>query len=254
MTPLSPLRRARPDWDGYLAGFHAANPGITEDVLARCTGPHGVTPYEWLVDGVDPDARTLDVACGSAPTRHLFGDAWTGIDRSAAELTRAARSSAAVARADAQHLPVRDGAVDLVVCSMALMLFDHLDQVLREIRRVLDVGGELRVLVPSRAPLTAADRATYVRLAAGARRWPRFPDTALGRSAAPFRAAGLAVRRDEACRFTYPLAREAECFVRSWYTDGVADGGPAALPRWSVPRRGDLGVGLRCIVAACADR
>ena len=44
---------------------------------------------------------------------------------------------------DAAALPLRDGAVDLVVCSMALLNFDDLDGAVREAARVLEPGGRL---------------------------------------------------------------------------------------------------------------
>jgi hypothetical protein len=40
------------DWAGYLAAYHDANPGITEDLLAEARDAVGRTRYDWLVEAV----------------------------------------------------------------------------------------------------------------------------------------------------------------------------------------------------------
>ena len=53
------------DWGAYLAAFHAATPGITEEVLSR-TLSGGHTSYRWLACAVSPRAQVVvDLACGS---------------------------------------------------------------------------------------------------------------------------------------------------------------------------------------------
>ena len=53
------------DWGAYLAAFHAARPGITEEVLSR-TLSGGHTSYRWLARAVSPRAQVVvDLACGS---------------------------------------------------------------------------------------------------------------------------------------------------------------------------------------------
>ena len=64
------MRSRQPAWADYIDAFHAQHPGITEDVLARCTDDTGTHPYAWLTDGLDPQAQVVDLACGSGPTRH----------------------------------------------------------------------------------------------------------------------------------------------------------------------------------------
>lgn len=54
-----------------------------------------------------------------------------------------------------QSLPFEDDAFDRVVCHLALMLFDDVECVLREVRRVLADGGTLGVVVSR--PETAAE-------------------------------------------------------------------------------------------------
>lgn len=243
----------RVDWTRYLADFHQARPGITEDVLERCSDSRGQNPYHWLVDGIDPTARVLDLACGSAPTRPLLGTIWIGIDRSLAELHRAVAShEAEVVRADATQLPIRSGSVDVVVCSMALMLIEDLGTALAEIARILVPGGELRATLPHHRALTTMDRLRYLRLAVAAGAVPVFPRTALDAELDVLRRAGMLVTGDEPRRFTFPLGDPAanQLFVNSWYTRRKPDtraGTRPGYPSWLQART--IGVGLRRVVA-----
>ncbi len=212
------------DWDAYLDSFHRASPGITEDVLMRCLAD-GSTPYSWLTDGLDSSATILDIACGSGPTMPTGADRWIGIDRADAELRRARSSGKlAVILGDATKLPVPDASVDVVSCSMALMLVRPLDLSLAEISRVLRPGGRLLLLLPARRPLTMVDRLSYVRLFWAARSTTKFPPTELRRSAerALYRH-GLRVESDDTRRFAYRLdgVAAADRFVDSWYLPGV---------------------------------
>ena len=72
----------------------------------------------------------------------LPGAGWMGVDRSAAELGRAAVAGAGpLVRADATYLPVASGTVEVVVSSMALMIIEPLDlPVLRARTRVYSDG------------------------------------------------------------------------------------------------------------------
>ncbi len=212
------------DWDAYLDEFHARNPGITEEVLARCTA-HQATPYDWLLDGVDPSARIVDLGCGSGPARPADALRWVGLDRSVGELHRAQEvGKSAVILGDASRLPIADGTVDVVTCSLALMLIRPLDDALREIHRVLREGGELRLLLPTPGPLTAADRMRYLRLFWAARSTTKFPPTPLRRKAvATLERADLRVESDESRRFDHPITdpSHADRFVASWYLPGT---------------------------------
>ena len=241
------------DWPGYLADFHQANPGITEEVLTRCLDTEGRNPYEWLVEGIGSRSRVLDLACGSAPTRPLLGRAWIGIDQAPAELQRARLTHhAEVVRADATRLPIRSGSVDVVVCSMALMLIDDLTAALSEVRRVLTPGGELRATVPTVRPLKVRDRLGYLRLAVTARAMPRFPATPLDSGLDTIRENGLPITSDETRRFTYLLEdpEAIDLFVDSWYTSRAPVARERTLPARSLRgRRRTIGVGLRRIIA-----
>jgi SAM-dependent methyltransferase len=86
----------------------------------------------------------LDVACGTGRLGRILADAGyraVGIDISADQLRFARRRLAAVARADARYLPVRDASV-----TVAAGMFFHTDvedfaAVVRDVARCLSPGG-----------------------------------------------------------------------------------------------------------------
>ncbi|NMO89257.1 methyltransferase domain-containing protein [Actinomycetospora sp. TBRC 11914] len=104
----------------------------------------------------------LDLACGPGTlTRRLARAVGRdglviAADLSVPMLTRAARSTpfACVdfARVDAMDLPLRDGSVDAVSCSLCLHLVPDLGTTLEEMARVLRPGGPVAIAVPSHAP------------------------------------------------------------------------------------------------------
>ncbi len=215
------MKPTRDEWDAYLEAFHSKRPGITEDVLMHCLDDGGATPYDWLLDGVDRDARILDLGCGSAPTRPRLGDGWIGIDRSHEELQRAAsHGRTPLIRADLGRLPVRPKSIDTVICSMALMLVEPLADALVEIRNALSPTGEVRILVPSRRPLTIRERAAHIALATSQRSAMKFPASPMWRASHDhFHNAALTITSDERRRFIYRLdTRTAQRqFIDSWY-------------------------------------
>jgi SAM-dependent methyltransferase len=95
-----------------------------------------------------PGRRTLDLACGEGRVSRVLagrGHDMVGVEGSPA-LAAAARAAAPaieVLDGDAAAIPLPDGAVDLVVCSMALLNFDDVDAAVREAARVLEPGGRL---------------------------------------------------------------------------------------------------------------
>lgn len=244
------------DWPAYLAAFHHERPGITEDVLTRCTlrTGGGPNPYGWLVDGLAPGARTVDLGCGSAPTRPLVAGQWIGLDRSSDELARAVAAGAEpLVRGDIARLPLTDASADAVTCSMALMLVDPLDGALAEIRRILRPSGQLRVLLPTRAPLTWGDRGHYVRMFLAGRTTTSFPPSPLRRRPAEVLARhGFAVTADERTRFALVVSTpdQARRFVDSWYLPGVsAERRARAADRAARAVPFTIGVPLRRVVA-----
>ena len=131
-----------PSWRPYLEAFHHQRPGVTERVLGHCVDQAGVNPYQWVAETVEPDAVMLDLACGSGPFHDLTTGPWVGMDVSSAELDQAAvRGASPLVLGDAANLPFAAASFDAVVCSMALMLTQPLENVLRETTRVLRPSG-----------------------------------------------------------------------------------------------------------------
>jgi len=218
------------DWAKYVAGYHDANPGITEDVLVDARDDEGRSPYDWLVEAVPSAASTvLDLACGSAPLARLLTAARViGIDQSAGELARARAGGGRrlLVRAKAVALPIADEWADAVVVSMALMLLCPLGTVLAEIRRLLRPGGTVVATLPIRATSPGPEGTpTFGRiltaLGQSANNYPeRLDDATL---ADRFPAAGLTLAADETKLFSRTVADPADAgqIIRSFYAPGV---------------------------------
>lgn len=99
-----------------------------------------------------PDGLTIDVACGEGRvTRALQerGYRCVGLDAAERLVEAAVRhpDAAPAVVADAEALPFRDGAAQLVVAFMCLHDMDDLPRVISEISRVVSVGGKVAVAV-----------------------------------------------------------------------------------------------------------
>jgi SAM-dependent methyltransferase len=216
----------------YLGDFHDRRAGITEEVLSVATDERGATPYRWLTAALPaPGAgMAVDLACGSGPVMAADpGRGWVGVDRSAGELA-AARGRGVLVRADGRALPLRTGSLDVVACSMALMLFEPPAPVAAEVSRVLCPGGTAVWLLPGSRPLRASDRFRYLRLLAALRRArPAYPNTThLAGLRVLMAGNALEVVADERRAFRYPLPDPAAAgrLVASLYLPGAS---PARL-------------------------
>jgi SAM-dependent methyltransferase len=212
-------------WDGYREGFHSARPGITESVLRRARDT-GTDPYDWLAEAVPPRGRVLDLGCGSAPLfRMLAGRSWIGLDTSGAELAAARVAGAGpLLRASAAAIPLPDASIDVVTCSMSLMVTTPVPQVIAEIARVLRPGGLLAATIPAAGPLRPADRVAVAGLIAALGRAPAYPaGSGTARIPALLAGHGLRVtgdsRRRFGCRLRCPA--DADQFLSSLYLPGV---------------------------------
>jgi SAM-dependent methyltransferase len=217
---------ATADWSNYVAGFHADRPGVTERVLHRARSS-GEDAYDWLAAAAAKGRVVLDLACGSAPLLPvLAAGRHVGVDVSAAELALARRRGAGLlVRGSASALPLADGSVEVVACSMALQILTPLPTVLAEVARVLTPGGRLVATVPDSGPLRARDVPIIAALLATLGRGLGYPNDRLLRRLPDLLAvAGLRLVTDDRRRFAYPLATaaDAEVFLASLYLPGLS--------------------------------
>jgi demethylmenaquinone methyltransferase / 2-methoxy-6-polyprenyl-1,4-benzoquinol methylase len=116
--------------------------------------------------------RVLDACCGTgdlaiAALRGCAAQV-TGVDFSEAMLERARRKEAAIdwVRADVLELPFADGAFDAVTVGFGVRNVADLEAGLRELRRVLRVGGRIGILelTTPRGPLAPFYRLWFDRV------------------------------------------------------------------------------------------
>jgi SAM-dependent methyltransferase len=242
-------------WRRYIAAFHDARPGITEEFLSRADA----SPYAWLAAPLRTEqGLVLDLACGSAPLRPLLRDAhWLGLDASAGELASAAAAGRGpLVRADATALPLADDSVAAVCAAMCLPVLTPLDQVLAELQRVLRPGGLLAALVPARSGLSVRGLMGWVRVMGSLRAvrqpWPN--PRARDGLALLLHLAGFEVLTDERRVFTLILTTTADAalLVDALYLPGLSPRREAAAKRslaaWTVSGR-RLELPLRRVVA-----
>lgn len=236
---------SRTSWADYLAEFHDARPGITEDALTHAADPLVGTAYDWLAQGLaGPAGCVLDLACGNAALlpRLSAHARYVGVDCSPGELEQGRRQGrGALARGDLRDLPVRDASVDVVMSSMGLMLVQPVEQALSEVHRVLRPGGRVALLLPATWPLHLRDLSTVLRLAL-ALRGPGSMPQQLGprRVRRLLSAAGLPVESAERRRFPFPLEtpEDARLAIRALYTPDRTPQQLAAAERLLLARAG----------------
>ena len=147
----------------YLQDFHQRQVGVTSAAFAHLPAHAASATYassyaalSSLVPGVNAPLSVLDLGCGDG---HLLGLLAArqqaqlqllGVDMSEAELAvaRAALpASVWLQQGRGQALDVPDASIDCLVSHMALMLMDDIEQVMREIRRVLRPGSQFAAIV-----------------------------------------------------------------------------------------------------------
>ncbi len=119
-----------------------------------------------LLESLTP-RRALDAACGTGAVAQQLvnlGHDVVGVDISAAMLSRARRAvpGAHFTAGDLTDLPLPDGDVDHVVCSLALAHLSDLRPFFAEAARVMRPGGHL-VLLDTRGHFTGSPRYPLVK-------------------------------------------------------------------------------------------
>ena len=159
MTRVLHGRKAeRHQWDDYYRKFHARVPSATPETYRFLRTVDGKTSYELLISALPLSAcNVLDVGCGDgflleAVQERLHRATLFGIDLSADELEiargRLARARVgALVEGSALKLPFESRSFDLVFSHMVLMLIPEVESVLREIHRVLKIGGTVAFVV-----------------------------------------------------------------------------------------------------------
>lgn len=125
-----------------------------------------------MLDRLRP-GRALDAACGTgAVSQQLLdrGHDVVGVDLSAGMLARARKAvpDARFVVGDITDLPLREGEVDHVVCSLALTHLSDLRPFFAEAARVMQPGGHL-LLLDTRGHFTGSTRYPLVKEAADGR-------------------------------------------------------------------------------------
>ena len=239
----------REGWDRYVADFHDANPGVTEDVLADARDADGRSPYDWLLDAVPAGVGTVvDLACGSGPlSRRLAGPLVVGVDQSAGELARAAGPRV---QARTSALPLATGCAGAVVTSMALMLLHPLEQTLAEVARVLRRRGVLVATVPVRRPAAGTELFADLLRTLGQSGFD-YPEPLDRGVQERFAGVGMDLCRDETGVFTRTVQPEdAVRIVRSFYAPGAGpDQVAAAVAKLEAVAPVDVGYPIRRLVA-----
>ena len=236
-------------WDRYVADFHDANPGVTEDVLGDARDAGGRSPYDWMLAAVPAGVGTVvDLACGSGPlARRLAGPLVVGLDQSAAELARAPGPRV---QARASALPLASDCAGAVVTSMALMLLHPLERTLAEVARVLRHQGAFIATVPVRRRSAGAELFAEVLRTLGQSSFD-YPEPFDRGVRERFSDAGMDLCSDEVGVFTRTVRWEdAERIVRSFYAPGAGpDQVAAAIATLEAVSPVDVGYPIRRLVA-----
>ena len=147
--------------EAFLRSFHARDPGGSTRVFVRGKDESGVSSYQRLAQTIpteDGNVTVLDLACGDGYLLEVLRERLgsparlIGVDMSTDELVaaRARVGSNVDLRCErAQSTTLATGSIDVVVSHMALMLMAPLDEVIREMHRVLRPGGVLAAVVGS---------------------------------------------------------------------------------------------------------
>ncbi|HEY8270200.1 MAG TPA: class I SAM-dependent methyltransferase [Pseudobdellovibrionaceae bacterium] len=145
----------------FLQDFHKKHPGCTPAAFSNGFTKDHKTSYDMVASVLAPSSENqaivLDLACGDGVLLQRISTAGyknlnlIGVDMSVGELeaarTRLSSAKVKLLEAKAQSLPLPDNSVDFVLCHMAFMLMDGIENVVSEIHRVLKPGGTFSAVV-----------------------------------------------------------------------------------------------------------
>ncbi|MGW0765645.1 class I SAM-dependent methyltransferase [Streptomyces sp. NPDC002676] len=122
--------------------------GLAYEKAFAASEPHGAS-LRWLLDGLEPGSRVLDVGSGTGrPTAQTLTEAGhevLGVDVSPVMVDLASRQvpEAVFQRADIRELPLEDGSFDAACCYFALLQMSRAEQaaVLARLARAVRPGG-----------------------------------------------------------------------------------------------------------------
>ncbi len=103
--------------------------------------------YRRLLPHLPREGRVLDVGCGTGLLLKELGRRGVGLDLSAGMLRLARRRNPGIplVRADAEHLPFKEGVFRAVLSVTVLQNLPHPRRALREMARVVEEGGKVVV-------------------------------------------------------------------------------------------------------------
>lgn len=144
----------------FIERFHHKNPGCTPTAFTNGYTTDGLTSYDKLIESLSNsalvNARLLDLACGDGyllkKLSSLFSELRLfGVDMSAGELEVAremlSSTETVLVEGKAQNLPFPTASFDFIVCHMAFMLMEDLENVVFEIQRCLKPAGRFVAVV-----------------------------------------------------------------------------------------------------------
>lgn len=161
----------------FLLDFHKKFSGCTPDSFASGVTHEKKNSYDLLAEVLPLQSsspiQVLDLACGDGALLELIsqrrkeGFTFVGLDMSEGELgaarLRLASSGINLIQGNAKSLPFSDQSFDFVLCHMAFMLMDQLEDVVSEIHRVLKPGGTFSAVVNAKREHSMPMKA-YLRL------------------------------------------------------------------------------------------